>query len=498
MGLLLLLGATVLLYHSSLAWLVYFWLDNKDYSHGFLVLPVSVYLVWIKREHLAHLDPRPSPLAGSVMLLASGLLLLAGRAGGLVLAEAVSLLSFLPGIVLFVWGWGYLKTLALPLAYLQFMVPWMIEFIDRVHWPFQLLSANLGVWLLQGLGFAALQEGIFIMLPRITLEVAQECSGVRFLTSIIAIGIPLVYLTQRTWWMGVGVIASGVIITILTNGLRVALVGMSAYYYGSAMVHGPAKMFQGWFVAQVGFIALFLVNWAVCKLPSRSEGRLHERWKTFQGERLRTSEERVSTRPVALLLCFLLALGAYIHLFATPRPVPLRQALAQVPYGIGEWSGADSAWVKGEQFFPGADSDLVRTYRAPSGREVHLYMGYFESQRQGKSLINYLSNPLREGVRVVPLGLPGTGPKWVNQAFLTIDRTRFTALSWYRLPSGETTGRYETKFKAITNAMFQWRNNGAVILLATPLGEKGEEAPASTHLMAFARVIAPTLREFLP
>lgn len=488
------------LYHSTFAWLLKTWQEDKEFSHGFLIPLISLWLVWIKREHLASLEPRPSPVFGALVILLSGFLLLAGRAGGFVLAEGISLLFILPGIVLFLLGWDYLKALALPFAYLNFMVPWMEEIMNHLHRPFQLLSANLGVLVLESLRFPVFRDGVNIMLPGVSMEVAEGCSGVQFLTSVIALGIPLVYLTQRSWKRGIIVIASSVAISIPTNGARVALAGIMGYYYGSQSLHGPFHIFQGLFVSYVGFIALFLVNWLVCKIPSRVETKLYNRWK----DRPQESVDRpgVTSRGYLfpLVLILLTGIGIYIHFYGSPRPVPPMRVLEEFPISIDDWQGESSTWLKGDQYFPGVDNGLSRTYRNSTGREINLYIGYFGSQRQGKSLISYHANPLRERIRRIPTGLVdlGQGPQTVNLSYPLIDQTRYAALFWYRFPSGELTQRVQTKLKGITDAIIHRRNNGAVILLAAVPANKGEEESVTNDLLTFTRILAPMLQEYLP
>jgi exosortase len=339
---------SLFLYRSAFEWLIGIWSNDKDYSHGFLIIPICVYLVWIMRDRMAYIHPTPGFAAGAIVVLASMALLLAGRAGGVVLAEAVSLLILVPGVVLFVWGWNAVKAFALPLAYLQFMVPWMEEFISRVHGPFQLMSAHIGVWILNVIGIAVYQEGKFIMLPNATLEVAQTCSGVRYLTSVVALGIPLVYLTQRSWSRAFGVIGSGVAITALTNGARVGFVGYMTYHYGLGLSHGPFHVFQGWFAAQIGFVVLFLVNWGIGRIPSGDAVCLSDRWKAG----LRTSPDGVlDSRPsllrIVVVILFLSGAGAYIHWYGAPDPLPTRQPIERFPLQVAEWSGKDIAWIHG-------------------------------------------------------------------------------------------------------------------------------------------------------
>lgn len=492
------------LYRSTFAWLLNTWQEDSEFSYGFLVPLISLWLVWIKREQLAGLVKRPSPAFGALVILLSGFLLLAGRAGGFVLAEGISLLFMLPGIVLFLLGWGYLKALALPLAYLNFMVPWMEEIMNHLHRPFQLLSAKLGALLLYNLGIPVFRDGTNIMLPGVSMEVARGCSGVQFLISVIALGIPLVYLTQKTWKRGIIVIASSVAISIPTNGARVALAGIMGHVYGSGSFHGPFHIFQGLFVSYVGLVALFVVNWLVCKIPSRFETKLYNRWKVRLQEAIDPPKETSRRYLFPLVLILLIGIGVYVHLYGFPRPVPPKRVLAEFPMSMDDWGGQNSTWLNGDRFFPGVDNGLTRTYRNASGREINLYIGYLASQRQGKSLISYHANPLREAIRQIPTGLvdlgqgSGPGPQTVNLSFPVIDQTRYAAVFWYRFPSGEFTQRVQTKLKGITDAVIHRRNNGAVILLAARPASKGEEEPVTNDLLTFTRILAPLLREYLP
>lgn len=248
--------------------LVRAWLDNEIYRHGFLVPFIAGYLVWVNRRQLRSLEARPSILAGTSLVLLAGAMLLLGRAGAVAIVQQLSLLVMVPGLVVLLAGWAYLRALALPIAYLFFMIPLLADGTDWVHWPFQLLAANIGIWLLQSLGLAAFREGIYIELPRVTLEIAEACSGIRFMISVIAIGIPLAYLTQRTWPRRLGLVAFGVGIGILANGFRVASIGIWAYV-GGEVLKGPFHVFQAMVVAWIGYAALFAGAWLLNRGPLR-------------------------------------------------------------------------------------------------------------------------------------------------------------------------------------------------------------------------------------
>lgn len=491
-------GAVLFVYYRTFEWLLQFWWNQPRYSHGYLIPLIAAYLVWIKRDRLAQLLRRPHLAMGGLLLLAGTTLLLAGRGGGFVLVEAISLLIFLPGIVLSVWGPSHLRALILPLIYLQFMIPWTEEFIVQAAWPFQLFSAGLGSLLLQAMGISVFREGTYLQLPHVTLEVVTDCSGLGQLYSVLALAIPLVYLTQRTWWRAAGVLISGVAIMTLANVVRVALLAVVSYYYGMPMLYGWLKFFQGWFVAEVGILFVFLANWALIKLPSDSQVTLDERWKGLQADVVPANKLSRTAGSSALLFLSLLGLGFYLHFFASSQPVPPRRSLAKLPYAFNGWHAKDSAWIEGSRFFPGAATETIRTYHSITGKEILLYIGYFASQRQGQSLTGLLANPIRLNARELPLPNATAGLQRVNHSMPTIDGKRYKALFWYHLPSGNTTGRYETKLRQFLDAVIRGHNNGAVILLATPASENQDGPAAVNDLLEFATVIAPVLEEYLP
>ncbi|MBN1227761.1 MAG: exosortase W [Deltaproteobacteria bacterium] len=495
--------AVAFLYGPAFKWLVDQWWNDRVYSHGFIVPFISLYLVWIKREHLSTLELNPRMIWGGIILLASGFLLLVGRVGAVAQAEALSLLLFFPGLVLFSWGWTYLKALVLPLLYLQFMVPWMDLFLDRIQWPFQLISAHIAVGLLRIAGYTVFRNSTYIQLPEVTLEVARECSGIAFLISVIAIGLPLVYLTQRSWWRGSVVLILGCLITVLANGLRVAIAGFMGSHYGPDMLHGPGHIFRGWFVAQVGWIAVFIVNWAVYKIQLKPGLRLYEKWKQDQQEtKARLSQENLPQKKwnvsAVFILLVMFGFGLYLYGFAMPRPIPMKQEPDSFPYKIGSWSGKDSRWIDGSEIFMGVDIEIYRTYVDPFGKKIHLYLGYFESQDADSRLISYHDEPLYEYVRQIQTGSEIGRPQLVNHLSIRINNNTYEALFWYRFPSGDLTGRYNAKLKAITDALFFRHNNAAVILMATPLNFEGQNNAISDDLKSFIISLNPILNQYLP
>ncbi|MGI0016476.1 MAG: exosortase, partial [Nitrososphaera sp.] len=267
----ILVASFLLLYGQVFRDLASNWLDH-DRLDCFLIPPISLYLVWLKRQQLAQLPIKPTRVWGlGIEVLAAALLVL-GRISGVFVLEQFSLIAMILGLVLLLFGKAFLKTLSLPLAYLLLMMPVTEDLVAPLHWPLQLLTAQMAGTLLQGLGIATLVESQYITLPHIVLVVGKVCSGANYLVSIVAIGLPLAYLALRNRWSRIALVCVGIAIGVVANWARIALIGAWSYW-GGQVLHGPFHIFQGLFVAWIGFLGLFAGAWALSKLEKVNVGR---------------------------------------------------------------------------------------------------------------------------------------------------------------------------------------------------------------------------------
>ncbi len=265
----------IFLYAPTFFALVAVWWGSDVYAHGFLIIPISLYLIFAKRtaketaKETACQTKQPDPnlIGGILMLVFSMVMLLLGRFGDIVTLEALSFIMTLAGIVLLLLGPSFLLAWRFPIAYLLFMIPIDRLLLQKVHWPLQLFTAQMGTSLLNLLGFPAFLQDEYIELPNITLEVAKACSGLNYLTAIIAVGMPLAYLSLRHTKWKVILVLSAVIIAILANGARVAFAGILGSL-GHA-IHGPLHIFEGVVIAWIGFITLFAGAWFLARIESR-------------------------------------------------------------------------------------------------------------------------------------------------------------------------------------------------------------------------------------
>ena len=261
-------AAVVLMYAGVLSSLVQQWSSDDNYSHGFFVLPLSAYFAWERREQLAAAARCPSFL-GLLVILGSLLVYTAGLLGAELFLTRVSMIGVTAGTVLFVWGWTHLRILLFPILFLLLMVPLPSIIFNQIAFPLQLVASQAGEAVITTAGIPVLREGNVLQLPSQTLEVAEACSGIRSLVSLIMLAIVLGYFTEKRTGVRVLIAAAAVPIAILANAARVAGTGLAAEWVSPAAAEGFFHTFSGWLMFVVAFAGLLFVQ----HLLSRFRGR---------------------------------------------------------------------------------------------------------------------------------------------------------------------------------------------------------------------------------
>ena len=246
------------LYGPVLAKLAYDWSINENYSHGFLSPPLAAYLIWERRDRLRRTPRSPSNF-GIALVIASTCVLLVGRLGAELFLTRMAMLGTLVGGVLYILGWRHLRLLGFPLAILLLMIPLPAIVFNQIVFPLQLLASRFGGAVVAAAGIPVLREGNVIVLANTTLEVAEACSGIRSLVSLLTLAIVYGYFSDRRAGVRVAIALSAVPVAIVANGFRVAGTGIAAHFYGAAAAEGFFHAFSGWLVFLAAFAMLFVI-----------------------------------------------------------------------------------------------------------------------------------------------------------------------------------------------------------------------------------------------
>jgi exosortase len=224
--------------------LVRYWYRSEDYSHGFLIIPLSLYIIWQKRENLRRTTLAPDWTGLALAASAVGLFLVAEFAGISTLAYA-SIIPILVGSILYLWGPHVLKQLLFPIAFLVFMIPVPGQVYYAVTFPLQLFVSALSTLIGQFLNIPIYREGNIIHLPEHTLQVVQACSGLRSMISLLTLSAVLAYLALESNFLRFVLFISGVPVAILVNVVRVVCMIMAFHYLDLDFTEGTVHTFFG-------------------------------------------------------------------------------------------------------------------------------------------------------------------------------------------------------------------------------------------------------------
>ncbi len=472
-------------YSATLALMGRTWFFSADAYHGALVPFISLYFVWAGRERLMKIPVRPSVIGGAALFVIGNIILLLGRAGSVIMVELFSMVVIIPAIVLMLLGPRFLMALIVPLGYLVLMVPFL-DAVDEIHRPFQDMSAAMGVRLLSLLNIPVFLNGLYLELPGIVLEVAVACSGLNFLLSIIAVSVPLAVFTLNRVWQRAALIASGVLIGVVSNWLRITLIGVWTYMGGKG-VHGPLHILQGFFVSVIGFIFLFICAWLLGRFNGGESSGDH----ASGGPACAPFDAGKLNKALIVLVALLLSVKGYQH-FMKVVTTPVKASLADMPSTIGDWR-SEQREGKAPFELERADSSVSRSYRNGSGRELILYIGYIEKQTQDREVIDYrLRRVYKNNEPVAVNSIP------MNRAVLKSGNESYQTLFWYDIGGRVVSGRYEAKLLTALDGLLRRRTNGAIVMIFSRLADGADRDAAFKDEEDFARGLLPELKRYLP
>lgn len=489
----------IFVYYQVFWMMIIQWWTDEMYSYCFLIPLLSCYMIWVRRDSLYDIPVHPNSRLGVLSLMVGFIMLLAGHAGKISALQQISIIPVITGVVLLALGSLFLRKIWISIAYLLFMFP-IWEFItDRLHSPFQTLSANIGVALIGSIGIPAYRQGVFLELPNVTLEVARACSGINYLIAVAALGIPMAHLFLDKWSKKILLVISSLLIAVLANGLRVALIGVLSYYGITKEIHGPHHVLHGLFVSFVGYAAIFGGLWLISgnnltsqEIPSQvAYGR-------FAG---RMPQNRSSLSNVIWMFALLLFIltGSYIN-FYKMNSTPLKTDFNFFPGKIENWTGIDVDPGSNSIKSSTADKYLSRIYSLPSGNKAILNVNYFNSQDDKKKLVTFdhEMTKLHQAAAKTILNIGEERQIVVNKAIQRSESGSSLVFFWYDINGRIITNPFLAKGYNLWDSLVGKKNNGAVITVTFKLDNQGDDERDMPDRMRFISDLYLTLDSYLP
>lgn len=502
------LGFALALYMawSGVIHMVTYW-ERDEYSYAYFVPFLVAFFIWQKKNDLAQ-EQLETSWWGAALALLGVCVGTFGELGTLYVVVEYGLVIMLHGIALTFLGWRGYRIVAVPLALLFLVVPLPNFLYNNLSAWLQLISSQIGVWVVRSFGISVFLDGNVIQLANMKLQVAEACSGLRYLFPLMAVGFIMAYIYRAPMWKRVLLFLSSMPITVLMNSLRIGLIAVSVEYWGKEMAEGFLHDFEGWvvFMASLG---VMIIEMLVLNLIGRERHRLSD---TFYLELPGPMPEGVRFRapaigaPVVVMIAALIAGAAAARILPDRTEViPERPTFAEFPSTLGEWTGRvqrlESIFVNALNF----DDYLLANYTRPSGDRIELYVAYYESQRKGASVHSPKSCLPGGGWELADFGqytVDGVTingqPLRVNRSIIKKGDARQLVYYWFEERGRVMTNEYLVKLQLMSDAVTMNRSDGALVRLVTPLPPTADVAQYDRMLGKFAALAAPQLERFIP
>jgi len=490
----------VWLYHSIIYNLVLQWFRDPNFSHGIFVPIFSLYVLWQDRERLKSIKPAPSWVGLPLVFLALAMLIL-GVLGVELFTSRFSLLVLLAGLILLTRGHEFFRAALFPWAFLILMIPLPNLILQKFTFPLQLLASKLSTSMLQLVGVPVLREGNVIILPTMPLEVAEACSGLRSLLSLVTLAIIYGYLMEKRNWVRVVLACAAVPIAVFANSFRIFGTGLIVQYWDPEKAEGFYHEFQGWLVFVVSLVLLFsvhrLISFIWKKPPAAAQQSVH-----IDERRLPPVSPKQGSIlfGLAVLPMLVAAIGLQAH-----SSTEIVKHVSSIPEQVGDWTGTDDPIDKDTLDILGPGEYLLRDYQNTSEPQppINLYIPFFPSQSAGDTIhspehclpgAGYI--PISR--EVIQLPRPDGPPIPVNRYVVSKLGDRQLVLYWFQAHNRVVASEWKAKYYLIADSIHLNRSDGGMVRLMSPM-MRGESADAAqARIMKLGSQLLPRIDNYIP
>lgn len=357
--------------------MVQIWERSETFTHGYLIFPISLWLIWRRRFHLLKTRLYPDW---------RGILAIAGLGFGWLLASVVDVLvvqqlCFIALIVALVWtvlGEQVVREIAFPLGFLFFAVP-IGEFLIP---PLMNFTADFTVKMIELTGIPVYREGTFFSLPSGDWSVVEGCSGLRYLIASITLGCLYAYLSYQSMWRRLSFIALATFFPVVANGLRAYLIVMIAHFSDMKLALGVDHYIYGWVFFGFVMLTLFWIGsfW--------QEKKPEPGWQALSESAIdHILPARIWVLPTLAALAVLTVWPAYATYLRSLAQAELAPSALTLPQEAGGWRKSEADLTPWKPHYLSPDAVAEASY-SDGKRQAKLYLLYYRTQAQGKELVN--------------------------------------------------------------------------------------------------------------
>lgn len=495
------------IFFDGLRELVQAWGEREEYSYGYLIPIITIFLIWQKKNELAR-----ASLAGSwwgvlVVLLGLGLFTI-GKLSAFYHVMQYSFLIVIVGLVLsFLGGRGF-RIIWFPLALLLFMIPLPGFVLLKVSSQLQIVSSELGVWFIRLFGISVFRDGNVIDLGSMKLQVVEACSGLRYLFPLMTLSFIASYLFRVELWKRAVLFLSSIPITVFMNSFRIGAIGVMVEYWGKTMAEGFLHDFEGWVVFMACTGLLIAEMWVLVRIGS-IKGSFRGMFSLDLAARMpkdAVTHLRPLSKPfLAGVLIIVIAVMFSIALPQRTYSLPPRKEFSSFPLQIGDWQGRSEVLEEIYLDVLKLDDYILAEFVGHGRQTVNFYVAYYASQNKGNAshspsacipgggwTITDMSQYQVKDVRF------DGNPLWVNRAVIRKDDYKQLVYYWFQERDRDVTDDAMVRWYIFWDALTRNRTDGALVRLVTEIAPGEDAAAADRRLTDFLKVVVVPLKNYIP
>ena len=475
---------------------------QPEFSHGYIIPLISAWLIWQRRRLIWSLRDRGSPSGWLLVAAGVGFAFLC-NAANLDSAPYLGLIPTLIGLGVVALGWSSARLLVVPFGFLVFGFPLPTYAYVDVSTSLQLVSSQLGAGLLDFVGVPVFLEGNVIDLGLFKLQVAEACSGLRYLLPLLSFGVLCAYIYRAPLWAKVLVVLMTVPLTIALNGARIAMTGLFVHFGTQELAEGFMHLFEGWVIFLIALAILFGFMFALLRLLGwrghlgemldfdRMAGMPNGRAPALPERAAGTASPTAVPKPlVAAVATMAAAALLLVPVSMRPQTVPERPGLINYPMQFKAWTGTSRALDPEIERVLGVDDYLLVDYKnRENSTMVNLWVAYYDSQL-GDAQIHLPTTCLPgagwEYVEFGPQRTPFTdfsGERLVvNRGVIANGMQRMVMYFWMEMRGQSLHEAQYVKFVNLRDSLLEGRSDGALVRLFTPIGPDETPADADRRL----------------
>ena len=523
LGIVFAVAAVIAAFLPGLRFMVVNWEQVEEYSYGYFIPIISMFLIWQKSDQLRQFELKGSWTGLVVVALALALGAISDLSAIRLIGQYGFVIALFGLAVCFV-GWRGTRILAVPLGILLFMIPLPQFLLREISQQLQLVSSEIGVGLIRLFGISVFLEGNVIDLGSYKLQVVEACSGLRYLFPLMVLGFLAANFFQGAFWKRALILLSTIPLTIVINSLRIGLIGVTVEYWGNAMAEGLLHDFEGWFMFML-CLALLVGEMALLARigdrPASLRAAFGIEYPAPVPRGAVVSYRRFSAPALAGALLVAAVASAAVWGPTREQIHPKRIPFSMFPMSLpGGWSGRPDRLEPEVVATLAVDDYIIANYTRAGEPWVNFYTAYYQSQSGGQSshsprtcipgggwsivqidevaLTLLATSPAPGADPTTPASAALAAPTTVNRAVIQKGDHRQLVYYWFRQRGRVMTSEVAVKWFILKDGITRERSDGALVRLVTPVLPDENIAKADQRLVAFLSTINSRLRDHVP